>query len=156
MYNHAPPGYKCPFCKLVQGIENQDSLLKGSDIVTRTEDTTTFIAARKWPNNPGHVLVIPNVHYENFYALPETLGSKILALSRKIALAMKAEYRCDGVMLRQHNEPAGDQHIWHYHLNIIPRYHHDDHYNTHKELFPADDRADYARMLKNWFGKVEP
>lgn len=155
MHKHAPPEYVCPFCLLVQGKESIESQLKQTDIVFQTADLTAFMATRKYPNNQGHVLIVPNKHFENIYDLPLTLSSKIHALSREIALAMKAEYQCDGILLRQHNEPAGDQNIWHYHLHIIPRYQNDDFHNAQKSPFDVDERAQYAQKLRNWLVGLE-
>ena len=156
MYNHAPSEYICPFCLLIQGKESTKSHLKQTDIVFQTTDATAFMATRKYPNNQGHVLIIPNQHFENIYDLPNEILAKIHALGREVALAMKSEYRCDGIMLRQHNEPAGDQNIWHYHLHIIPRYRNDDFHNAQKSPFDPDERAKFARKLQNWFGKQHP
>ena len=153
MYNHAPPKYVCPFCLLVQGKESVQSHLKQTDIAFQTVDITAFMATRKYPNNQGHVLIAPNEHFENIYDLPFALSSKIHSLSRDIALAMKAEYQCDGIMLRQNNESAGDQNIWHYHLHIIPRYQNDDFHKAQKIPFAAKDRAKYAQKLRSWFSR---
>ena len=79
--------------------------------------------------------------------------AKVHTLSRDVALVMKFEYRCDGIMLRQHNEPAGDQNIWHCHLHVIPRYQNDDFHNAQKSPFGVDERAKYAKKLRNWFEK---
>jgi histidine triad (HIT) family protein len=155
MYNHAPPDYLCPFCLLVQGKESSQSELKQTDIVFQTVHITAFMATRKYLNNQGHILIIPNEHFENIYDLPLELSSKIHALSRDIALAMKSEYQCDGIMLRQHNEPAGDQNIWHYHLHVIPRYQNDDFRSAQKVPFEANERAKYAQKLRNWFNRLD-
>jgi len=155
MYNHAPPEYLCPFCLLVQGKENIQSQLKQMDIVFQTGDVMAFMATRKYPNNQGHMLIIPNEHFENIYDLPSDLLSKIHSLSRDIALAMKTEYQCDGILIRQQNEPAGDQNIWHYHLHVITRYQSDDFHSAQKSPFEADERAKYAQRLRNWFRKSE-
>ena len=155
MHNHAPPEYVCPFCSLVEGRESMDSQLKQSDIVFQIADVTAFMATRKYPNNQGHVLIVPNEHFENIYDLPLKLSSKIHELGREIALAMKAKYQCDGIMLRQHNEPAGDQNIWHYHLHVIPRYDNDDFHNSQKINFEAEKRARDAQKLRKWFIKPE-
>ena len=155
MYNHAPPEYICPFCLLIQGKEGIQNQLKQSDIFFQTADITAFMATRKYPNNQGHVLIIPNKHFENIYDLPPGLFSKIHVLSRDIALAMKSEYQCDGIMLRQHNEPAGDQNIWHYHLHIIPRYQGDGFHSAQKAPFEVAERTKHAQKLRNWFSKSE-
>ena len=138
---------------LVQDRGNAGNLLKRTDIVLRARDVTALMATRKYPGNPGHVLIIPNEHFENIYDLPLALSSKIHALSREIALAMKSEYSCDGIVLRQHNEPAGDQNIWHYHLHVIPRFQNDDFQNAQKVAFEVSERAVYAQTLKNWFNR---
>lgn len=150
MHNHAPPEYVCPFCLLVQGRENLQSQLRQSDIVFQTANVTAVMATRKYPNNPGHVLVVPNEHFENIYDLPLALAAKTHSLSRDIALAMKAEYHCDGILIRQHNEPAGDQHIWHYHLHVIPRYQNDGFHSAQKVSCEANERAKYAQRLGKW------
>jgi len=151
MYNHAPINYVCSFCALVKGKEGTESQLKSRDIIFQTADVSAFMAIRKYPNNPGHALIVPNEHFENIYDLPLDIATKIHALSRDVALAMKSAYRCDGIMLRQHNEPAGDQSIWHYHLHVIPRYENDDFHNSRKYPFETNERAQYARKLRNWF-----
>jgi histidine triad (HIT) family protein len=134
----------------MQKIEIVSNQLKKSDIVHQNQVTTAFMATRRLPKNQGHVLVIPNQHFENIYDLPDEIGAQIYSLARTVALAMKATYQCDGILIRQHNEPAGGQHIWHYHLHIIPRYEDDDFYNSLKEPFHARERAKYAQMLRNW------
>ena len=155
MYNHASPEYLCPFCLLVQGKDSPESQLKSTDIVFQTAGVTAFMATRKYPNNQGHVLVIPNKHFENIYDLPVDISAKVHALSRDVALAMKTEYQCDGIMLRQQNEPAGDQSIWHYHLHVIPRYQNDNFHSAQRSPFEVDERAEYAQRLKNWFSRSE-
>ncbi len=153
MNNHAPTDYVCPFCFLVHGKESVESQLKPTEIVFQNADVTAFMATRKYLNNQGHVLIIPNKHFENIYDLPLDVSAKIHALSRDVALAMKSEYHCDGIMLRQQNEPAGDQNIRHYHLHVIPRYQNDGLHNSQKYPFEADERAQYARKLRNRFDK---
>jgi diadenosine tetraphosphate (Ap4A) HIT family hydrolase len=50
-------------------------------------------------------------------------GHAIYDLVRRIA--MRHTYGCDGISTRQHNEPAGYQDVWHFHLHVFPRYHGD-------------------------------
>ena len=148
MFTHAPADYICPFCLLVEGIENEHNAIKQSDIVYQNEHVTSFIGLRSWPNNPGHVLTIPNDHYENIYGLPKTVSTEIYKIARSIALSMKEIYECDGVLLIQRNETAGGQKTWHYHLHIIPRYENDNWELTNRKSFSAEERADYANKLK--------
>ncbi len=99
---------------------------------------TAFVASHWWPTNPGHVLVIPNAHIENLYEFPAELGADLMATTQQIALALKSAYDCDGISTRQHNEPAGDQDVWHFHQHVFPRWFGDRLYERHGERTPAD------------------
>jgi histidine triad (HIT) family protein len=149
MYNHAPDNYECPFCALLKG---EDRLSKQSDVLYQDEDITAFISSHWWPNNPGHVLIIPNKHHENIYDLPDDLSDMIYRMAKRIALAMKEVYKSDGVSTRQHNEHDGGQDVWHYHLHVFPRYKNDELYtNQYKaRLTTPEERAPYAAKLKEY------
>lgn len=113
---------------------------------------TAFVASHWWPSNPGHVLVIPNVHIENIYEFPPELGADLMATTRRVALAMKAAFGCEGISTRQHNEPAGNQDVWHFHQHVFPRWAGDRLYERHSERAPAaceaiDERAAALREL---------
>lgn len=148
MYNHTPVSYICPFCLLIQGIENEHVYLVWSDIVLQNELVTAFISSHQWPRTRGHVIIVPNLHYENIYDLPLELASDIYAASKFIALAMKSTYACEGISTRQHNEPAGNQDVWHYHLHVFPRYTDDELYTSQRNLMNASQRATYAYKLR--------
>ena len=148
MYNHAPAGYVCPFCLLIRGIENETVYSAQSDMVLQNRAVTALISSHQWPRTRGHVIIVPNGHYENIYDLPLEAAAEVHATSRAIALAMKLAYKCEGISTRQHNEPAGNQDVWHYHLHVFPRYANDGLYASQKSLMEADQRADYARRLR--------
>ena len=148
MYSHCPPNYICPFCLLVKGTKNIHVDSEESDIIYKSTDITAFIASRQWPNNHGHVLIIPNDHYENIYSLPTALATAIHCASKYIALAMKKAYNCSGISLRQHNEPSGNQDVWHYHLHLFPRYPDDQLYALSSESMATSERLVFATRLK--------
>jgi histidine triad (HIT) family protein len=152
MYNHAPPDYHCPLCALVRGeADTEWSTL--ADIVLRQDRVFVLISAVWWPRNPGHVVVVPNEHFENIFDLPAALASDIHSAARKIALAFKATYKCDGISTRQHNEPAGNQDVWHYHLHVFPRFTGDELYASHaqRRRTTAEERRPYAEKLRAYF-----
>jgi histidine triad (HIT) family protein len=149
MYSHTPKNYICPFCLLTNGIENEHVSSRQSDIVYQNDYITAFICSQQWPNNKGHVLIIPNEHFENLYDLPLYLATRIHELTKEIGLAMKSVYGCDGISTRQHNEPHGNQEVWHYHLHVYPRYKNDQLYTkANGELMAANERAEYAQKLR--------
>lgn len=153
MYNHEPKEYTCPFCLIVTGVDNKHVYTNQNDVVYRDKQITVFIASHWWPNNKGHVIIVPNEHVENIFDLPDDLSAKIHSMERHVALALKKTYKCHGVSSRQHNEPAGDQDVWHYHLHIFPRYQGDQLYvnNLAKKLSDPKERNGYAEKLREYF-----
>ena|SRR5436190_15252461 len=149
MYNHAPEGYVCPFCLVAQGLDGEGVLTRQQDIVYRDRLLTAFIASHFWDNNKGHVIIIPNEHFENIYDLPDELGASIHSLARRVALALKECYGCEGTSTRQHNEPGANQEVLHYHLHVFPRYHNDNLYLTQRRATTPEERLPYAMKVRH-------
>jgi histidine triad (HIT) family protein len=157
-YSHEPEGYACPFCQIVAATDDAGIHTKHADVVYRDDVVTAFIAAAWWPANAGHVLVIPNGHFENVYDIPDDVLGAVQVAGKRIALALKATYGCDGTSFRQHNEPHGDQEVWHYHLHVFPRYEDDQLYlrSGQKRWTSPEERAPYAAKLRAYLrGSVE-
>ncbi len=146
MYNHVPTDYLCPFCAIAHRAYIAYTL--DQDVIYRDPLVTAFISSHFWDNNKGHVIIIPNDHHENIYDLPDDLGCHIHRTARQIALALKESYRCHGVSTRQHNEPAANQDVWHYHLHVFPRYHGDNLYLMPRRLTTPGERLPYAQILR--------
>jgi histidine triad (HIT) family protein len=147
MYRHAPQQYDCPFCAVVRG-EERPPWTFGDDVVWRDDVCTAWVNRRWWVNNPGNVVLVPNTHVENIYELDRELAAGVHETARRIALAMKGAYGCGGVSTRQHNEPAGDQEVWHYHLHVFPRWKGDDLYRSPYRLTTVEERRPYAERLR--------
>jgi histidine triad (HIT) family protein len=149
MYNHAPADYICPFCPLAKGIDDNSGVYSHmEDIFYQNEMVTAFINARWWQFNPGSALIIPNAHFENIYDLPLDYATEIHRVARKVALAFKQAYGCAGVTLRQHNEPSGNQEVWHYHQHVFPRYPNDNFYFSDHRWTTPEERIPYAKQLR--------
>ncbi len=147
-YSHQPRDYRCPFCRVAAGEDLPGT--KQTDVVARDGAVTAFIASAWWPENAGHVLVVPNEHFENIYDISDEALAAVQVTGKRIASALKETYECDGTSLRQHNEPAGNQDVWHYHLHVFPRYAGDDLYRRHRRNTTAEERLPYAEKLRRY------
>ena len=145
MHNHEPENYACPFCS---NIEHSKKSLEGTDVIYQDEIVTAFLGLDRWEKNPLDVLVVPNRHIENLYDLPLELAPALQQVTRQVAITLKGLTRCEGVSTRQHNEPAGGQDVWHYHVHVTPRFENDHFYENHKIPFPAEERLEMARALR--------
>ncbi len=153
MHNHSPANYICPLCLAINGIENDKTMMKQNDIILKDDLAMIAINSKFVPKNPGHVIVVPIKHYENIYDIPELELSHIMKLAKKVAIAIKEVRKCDGIMLSQNNEPASDQHAFHFHLHVYPRFDGD---NIHSNLLNAivstpEERIVFASQLKTYF-----
>lgn len=147
-----PSNYLCPFCLVVKGEEDNKLVqTKQQDIIYKDEHVTALIATLWWPNNNGHVIIIPNDHYENIFDLPIEIATRIHKLSQQVSFGLKECYECDGISTRQHNEPGGSQDVWHYHLLVYPRYFNDNLYLTNGSLSDPSERLTHAEKLRAWF-----
>lgn len=144
---HEPPDYECPFCKIVSdtydGIDTERA-----DIVLRNESVTAFVASHHWSRCKGNVLIITNAHYENLYSLPSSVAVPLQEATQRIALALKSAFGCTGTSTRQHNEPDGGQHAWHYHVHVFPRYEGDNLYRFNKHKSDPIERRELAAQIR--------
>ena len=88
------------------------------------------------------------------------IGHRIIEVTKIVATAMKASYRCDGVTLWQNNGPAANQTVFHFHTHVIPRVN-DDRFifqcASSKDYFrfaPEEIRTGYAQMLRKEIQRV--
>ncbi|MBT4609419.1 MAG: HIT family protein [Gemmatimonadetes bacterium] len=148
MTSHAPEGYDCPFCAVVQGTEKDGVATKQVDIVHQTDLLTAFVSSHQWPANPGHVLIVPNGHVENLYELPSEWAEPFQAATQLLARALKKAFDCPGISTRQHNEPAGGQDVWHYHVHVFPRFEGDELYGSDRQRVSEDVRSKQAEQIR--------
>ena len=157
MHNHEPEDYSCPFCALVRGMDDGYYNSTTSDIIHQDESITAFVGSLQREKNVGNVLIIPNQHFENIYDLPEELAIQLHKATRLMAIVLKDIYSCDGTSIRQHNEPAGGQEIWHYHIHVTPRYKGDEFYTYYKSrraFMPPEERTGHALRLRERLNKI--
>ncbi len=89
-------------------------------VVAETRDVLVLL--NPFPSAPGHALVVPRRHVRDLYELPDELAGPVLSTAARVARAAKSAFGADGVTLRQNNGAASDQHLFHFHLHVIPRF----------------------------------
>jgi histidine triad (HIT) family protein len=85
------------------------------------EDADTLAFMDIMPAADGHVLVIPKGPYRTIIDTPDDVVSKLVVISRKIAIAAQKAFSSDGITLMQFSEAAGGQEVFHIHFHVIPR-----------------------------------
>jgi histidine triad (HIT) family protein len=119
------PRFKCPgptmpsydpsnvFAKILRGE-------LPSEKVYEDEHTLAFMDVM--PRADGHVLVIPKNPSRNLLDAAEEDLQRAIVTVQKVARAVKAGMKAEGVTLQQFSEPAGGQVVFHLHFHILPRW----------------------------------
>lgn len=89
-------------------------------IVFEDEQVIAFMDAGQV--NPGHVLVATKRQVETVMELSEAEAAHLFAIATRVAKAVQAEFKPEGMTLLQTNKPAGWQTVPHVHVHVLPRH----------------------------------
>jgi histidine triad (HIT) family protein len=130
----------CWACRVAAGTSPASIVLETPAVVA---------VVNPFPLAAGHTLVMPRAHVPNLYDLPDELAGPVLTAAGCVARAQKRALAADGVTLRQNNEPASDQHLFHFHLHVIPRFAGDaDRFAAEPKLTSRAEQDDAAARLR--------
>jgi histidine triad (HIT) family protein len=130
----------CVFCTIVAGQAPAHRVY---------EDDATLAFMDINPATDGHCLIVPKRHAPDVWRLPEEDGVAVFLATMRMAHAVRAGLRPDGLNVLQSNGRAALQTVFHYHVHLIPRYRDD---GIHVPLMRAPgDRsrlAEFADRLR--------
>ena len=147
MNSHQPAAYRCPFCNILAGGEDERLF------VLQDGEVAAVPSLHQQAANPGALLLFPVRHIESIYSIPEDIGASLFNATKHLALALKHSLACEGITIRQNNEPAGDQDVWHYHVHIVPRYENDNYHHEPRFVMPVPERIKYAEQVREQLEK---
>lgn len=84
------------------------------------EDEHTLAFLDVMPQVEGHCLVVPKKGSRNLLDAETSTLIPLMATVQKVARAAKAAFDADGVQVRQYNELAAGQTVFHLHFHILP------------------------------------
>ena len=133
---------KCVFCEIVtRRIDPELTVFEDEQVIAR-------VSLGQKPGNHGHVLIIPKKHIQNIYELPEELNAPLMSALRLLSRATKKAFAAEGIHIRQNNEPAAGQDVFHLHFHVIPRYQGDEFDTKKYERLPLQKRIELSERLK--------
>ena len=139
---HEPENYACPFCRFLND-ENERS----AEVIFESAHSVGFLGLHGNEESGPTVLIASKVHYENIYDLPSEIVADSFLLAKKIAIILKQEFKVDGTSIWQHNEPAGNQAVWHFHLHVKGRLKSDSLYKKTAYKLTSNEREDIRQRL---------
>ncbi len=84
------------------------------------EDDTCVAFMDVMPQAQGHTLVVPKAPSRNLLDADPTTLAALMPTVQKIAQAVKVAFDADGIVVKQYNEPAAGQTVYHLHIHVIP------------------------------------
>lgn len=84
------------------------------------EDEATLAFMDVMPMVDGHLLVVPKAPSRNLLDADPAVLAQIMAVTQKLARAAIKAFGADGAQIRQYNEPAAGQTVFHLHVHILP------------------------------------
>jgi histidine triad (HIT) family protein len=142
----------CLFCRIVRG-ELTPGVLAYHD-----HQTAVFPSRLQQPPNRGHMLVVPTRHLEQIYGIDCDLAAPLMMTVARVAAAVKMVCSADGVSIRQNNDPAGGQDVFHIHFHVIPRFEGDGFTGLDRSLgtieVAIEERVEQARKVAEAMGQL--
>ena len=86
------------------------------------EDADLLAVMDVFPQSRGHLLVIPKAPSRNLLDADPKVLSAVMPTLQKLARAVVAATRADGLRLAQFNEAPAGQTVFHLHFHLIPIY----------------------------------
>ena len=84
------------------------------------EDDHSLALMDVMPMVDGHCLVVPKAASRGLLDADPAVLTHVLATVQKVAKAAVKTMNADGFQIRQYNEPAGGQTVFHLHFHILP------------------------------------
>lgn len=100
----------CKFCRLINGELPRYEVW---------EDPATLAFLDHRPLFPGHVLLVPKVHYATLTDLPSRLVPPLFAAVRLLARAVESAMAAEGSFVAINNTVS--QSVGHLHVHVVPR-----------------------------------
>lgn len=125
----------CIFCKIISGEIPTNT-------VHETDTSISFLSIA--PVNPGHLLIVPKLHYQWMYELPDELLSKLMQQAKNIMPRLKQVTGADFV-----NLVVEGVEVPHFHIHLIPRYLGDRKIEAHPTVYKGNEAREWAEKIKS-------
>jgi histidine triad (HIT) family protein len=103
----------CVFCAIAAGD-------RPAHVIAESDRALAFLDLN--PATEGHTLVIPRTHAADIWNLGPEDGAAVWTLVRQTATLLRERLVPDGMTLMQANGKAGWQHVFHFHMHVLPRW----------------------------------
>lgn len=109
------PKVDCILCSIAKGNPEVEQ-----KIVYQNDEN--MVVLNIYPYNPGHLLIFPIKHIENFEELSEEEICSLFILTQKSVKLLKEVYHPQGFNIGVNQGEAAGASVKHFHIQVVPRY----------------------------------
>jgi len=133
---------ECIFCKI--GKKELESY-----VILESENFMAFLDIK--PHAPGHTLVIPKFHVENFDELDEKYGIELIKFLKDVIKLLKEKLNTKDFNVGINEGKLAGRAIDHLHIHILPRFEKDKGGSIHSIVYnpPKESLEEIYKKLKN-------
>ncbi len=102
----------CVFCAIVEGEAP-------AEVIFEDEDVVAFLDIS--PATEGHTLVIPREHCVDLFDIGLERAGRLMTSAVEVASLLRSALGVDAMNLMHATGEAGWQHVFHFHLHLVPR-----------------------------------
>lgn len=130
---------ECVFCAIIEGKIPSKRVYEDDNVVAFMDQTQTV---------PGHVLIVPRQHAPDLFAVEPDAYAQLMAVTARIARAVKDALHPPALSILQNNGRAAGQTVDHLHVHILTREPHDGY------RMNWDDRPATPEELERWAADI--
>ncbi len=103
----------CIFCQMAQ---------KKREVEFVEQFEHCFVIKDQYPVSPGHLLIIPYQHAENWFVASQEVKQEMIPILDQLKRLLDKEYQPDGYNIGLNCGKAAGQTVMHLHMHLIPRF----------------------------------
>jgi len=131
---------ECVFCRIIEHTLPAEILYENDRVISILDIN---------PIHHGHALVIPKEHCTDFLSIPEGDLHDVLHVSQIVARALVRSLNLQGFNVFSNNGRIAGQSVFHFHMQITPRYPEDNiRFVLQLKSYTHDAMAEYARKIR--------
>jgi histidine triad (HIT) family protein len=102
----------CVFCAIVAGEAP-------AEVIFEDEDAVAFLDIA--PATEGHTLVVPREHYVDLFDIGLERAGRLMTSAVEVAAILRSALGVEAMNLMHASGAAAWQHVYHFHLHLVPR-----------------------------------
>lgn len=136
----------CIFCSIVRGEAEAHMVYRGRGVAVFLD---------KYPVSKGHLLVVPEDHYEGVHDAPPDVAARVWTASSAVARFYRERLQAPGVNVVTNSGSTAGQVVFHFHVHVIPRWEYPRGFWSGRHEITVEEAREVLEMLRGVEGLID-